>query len=138
MSPTASQASDAEPADGAAAAAARRRDLTDRLYSILARYGLLVAFVVMILVFSLAKPDAFPTWDNAKSILTAAAPALIIAVGLTVVLVMQDFDLSFGAMIGLAGGAAVVFMVRRTAGPGRSRCSPRSASASAAGSPTAS
>ena len=110
MSPTASQASDAEPPEGAAAAAARRRELTDRLYTILARYGLLVAFAVMILAFSLAKPDAFPTWDNAKSILTAAAPALIVAAGLTVPLVMQDFDLSFGSMIGLAGGAAVVLM----------------------------
>ena len=33
------------------------------------------------------------------------------AVGLTVVLVMQDFDLSFGAMIGLAGGAVTTFIV---------------------------
>jgi ribose transport system permease protein len=110
VSPTASQASGAEPAEGAAAAEARRRELVDRLNSVLARYGLLVAFAAMILAFSLAKPDSFPTGDNAKSILTAAAPALIVAAGLTVPLVMQDFDLSFGSMIGLAGGAAVVLM----------------------------
>jgi ribose transport system permease protein len=107
--PTAS-ASGAEPAEGAAAAAARRRQMVDRANTILARYGLLVAFAVMILAFSLAKPDSFPTTDNVKSILTAAAPALIVAAGLTVPLVMQDFDLSFGSMIGLAGGAAVVLM----------------------------
>lgn len=106
----AASASGAEPSEGAAAAAARRREMVDRLNSILARYGLLVAFAVMILAFSLAKPDSFPTWDNTKSILTAAAPALIVAAGLTVPLVMQDFDLSFGSMIGLAGGAAVVLM----------------------------
>ena len=46
-----------------------------------------------------------------KSILTLAAPALIIAAGLTVVLVMQDFDLSFAGMIGLAAGAVTYFMV---------------------------
>ena len=108
MTEGASRASDLEPRDGAAGAADRRRAHMDRLSSIVARYGLLLAFGAMILAFSLAKPDAFPTTANAKSILTAAAPALIVAAGLTVPLVMQDFDLSFGAMIGLAGGAAVV------------------------------
>ena len=61
------------------------------------RYGLLGAFLLTILIFSLAVPDSFPTGRQRESILTLAAPSLIIAVGLTVVLVMQDFDLSFGA-----------------------------------------
>ena len=65
----------------------------------------------MILAFSLARPNTFPTWANAESILTAAAPGMIVALGLTVVLVMQDFDLSIGSMVGLAGGAAVALMV---------------------------
>ena len=78
---------------------------------VLAKYGVLIAFVVMIVVFSLARPESFPTWENTKSILTAAAPALVMAAGLTVVLVMQDFDLSFGAMIGLGAAAAIVLMV---------------------------
>ena len=111
MSDSASQASRAEPPDEAGTRDDRRRAQIDRLNSIVARYGLLIAFAVMILAFSLAKPDSFPTWANAESILTAAAPALIVAAGLTVPLVMQDFDLSFGSMIGLAGGAAVVMMV---------------------------
>lgn len=76
-----------------------------------ARYGLLVAFLATVAVFSIVRSSTFPTWRNAESILTLAAPSLIIAVGLTVVLVMQDFDLSFGGMIGLAGGAAIAFMV---------------------------
>jgi ribose transport system permease protein len=78
----------------------------------LAKYGLLGAFLISILIFSLVRPASFPTWRNAQSILTLAAPSLIMAVGLTVVLVMQDFDLSFGAMIGLAGGAGEAFMVQ--------------------------
>jgi len=111
VSETASQASSAEPPEAADTRDARRRAHIDRLNSIVARYGLLAAFALMILAFSLAKPDSFPTWANAESILTAAAPALIVAAGLTVPLVMQDFDLSFGSMIGLAGGAAVAMMV---------------------------
>src|SRR3954468_24454815 len=75
------------------------------------KYGLLGAFLLSILIFSLVRPDSFPTGENAEAILTLAAPSLIMAVGLTVVLVMQDFDLSFGAMIGLAGGAVTTFIV---------------------------
>jgi len=82
-----------------------------RLNGLLARYGLLAAFVLTVIVFSIARPDTFPTMENLKSILTAASPPLIIAAGLTVVLVMQDFDLSFGAMIGLASGAAIALAV---------------------------
>lgn len=97
---------------GPGAAAPPGRSGRDRLNNFLARYGVLVAFVVVVIVFSIAKPDTFPTWENVKNILTAAAPALIIAGGLTVPLVMQDFDLSFGAMASLAGGAAVVLMAK--------------------------
>ena len=42
---------------------------------------------------------------------TAFTPLLILSVGLTVVLAMGDFDLSFGAMVGLAGGSAAALIV---------------------------
>jgi len=77
---------------------------------ILAKYGVLIAFVLVVVFFSLARSESFPTVENLRSILTSAAPALVIAAGLTVVLVMQDFDLSFGSMIGLGAGAAVTLM----------------------------
>jgi ribose transport system permease protein len=73
-----------------------------------------MAFAAVIVVFSLARPESFPTWANAQSILKSAAPALVIAATLTVVLVMQDFDLSFGATIGLAAGAAVILMANQS------------------------
>jgi ribose transport system permease protein len=75
------------------------------------KYGLLITFLLTIAVFCILRPDTFATTQNAESILTLAAPPMIMAVGLTVVLVMQDFDLSFGAMIGLAGGAVTTFIV---------------------------
>jgi ribose transport system permease protein len=80
--------------------------------TVVARGGVLIAFGVMILGFSLARPDTFPTWLDAKSIVTAAAPEMIVALGLTVVLVMRDFDLSVGSMVGLADGAAVSVMAQ--------------------------
>ena len=81
------------------------------LAMIAGKYGLLIFFGAVLIAFSLLRPNTFPTGENAEAILTLAAPSLIMAVGLTVVLVMQDFDLSFGAMIGLAGGAVTTFIV---------------------------
>jgi ribose transport system permease protein len=79
----------------------------------LSRYGVLVAFGLMILAFTAARPDTFPTVDTFKNVLTAAAPQVIVALGLTVVLVMRDFDLSIGSMVGLADGAAIALMVQQ-------------------------
>jgi ribose transport system permease protein len=97
------------PVRPAKGATAKRRNLS--LGNIAGKYGLLIFFGAVLIGFSLARPHTFPTGENAESILTLAAPSLIMAVGLTVVLVMQDFDLSFGAMIGLAGGAVTTFIV---------------------------
>ena len=97
-----------EPPTTSGARSARTREL---VRSALARGGVLIAFAIMIGAFSLARPETFPTLDNAESILLNAAPGMIIALGLTVVLAMGDFDLSIGSMVGLAAGAAVAMMV---------------------------
>jgi ribose transport system permease protein len=75
-------------------------------------YGLLIVFALVIVVFSIARPDTFPTLNNLRTILAQAAPPLILAAGLTVVLAMQDFDLSFGSMMGVANGVVVVLIVQ--------------------------
>src|SRR5262245_61748864 len=93
-----------------------RRTARQRAGTLFARYGVLVAFAAMIVVFSSLRPNTFPTVDNAKSILVNAAPGLIVALGLTVVLVMGDFDLSIGSMVGFAAGAAVALMVYHDVG----------------------
>ncbi len=111
-----SRASGGSPAPGAAPAGPEHRRAAKLATNLLPRYGVLIAFLLVIVVFSLAKPHIFPTWGNAKSILTESAPALILAVGLTVVLAMQDFDLSIGATVGLAGGVAVALMVKHAWG----------------------
>ncbi|MGW3151556.1 ABC transporter permease [Streptomyces sp. NPDC001177] len=86
--------------------------LTARLGSALARFGLLIALALLIVAFSALRPGNFPTWSNAGSILTLAAPLAIVSAGLTTLLVMGDFDLSIGSMIGLGGAACVVLQSR--------------------------
>lgn len=78
--------------------------------TVIRRNGVLIALAATIALFSVLRPELFPTLDNAMTMLRQIAPLAIPAFGLTVVLVMNDFDLSLGAMVGLGGTAAVVTM----------------------------
>jgi len=69
----------------------------------LSRYGTLAALVAMIVGFGLAKPTAFLASTNLIAILNQSAVTAIVAGGLTFVLIAGQFDLSFGAVISLAG-----------------------------------
>ena len=109
----ASSASLAEAAPSAAATSGDRwtdQRTADRVRLFVAKFGVLIAVVVTIGAFSALKPHIFLTVQNAQSVLSLAAPLAIAALGLTVVLVMGEFDLSFGSMIGLGGAAAIVLM----------------------------
>lgn len=84
-------------------------DLTDA-QRIFIKYVTLIGFAVMFVFFSLMEPDVFPKWGNIRSILELSAPIVILAVGLTVVLVAGEFDLSFPGLVGLAAVIAVKTM----------------------------
>jgi ribose transport system permease protein len=79
-------------------------------YSFLGRFGVLIAFGVTFVVFAAINPDTFLHGRNLTDMLTQSAPLAMIAAGLTVILVMHDFDLSVGAMAGLAGAITAVLM----------------------------
>jgi ribose transport system permease protein len=81
-----------------------------------AAYGVVLVLLALIVGFSIARPDTFPTVDNLTGILALSAPSLILAAGLTIVLVMGDFDLSFGAMIGLADGVIMELLINQGVG----------------------
>jgi ribose transport system permease protein len=73
----------------------------------LARVGLVGAYAAIVIGFSLARPDSFPTFENFASILDLAAPLILLAVALTLPMIMGDFDLSFAAIAQLAGAVAL-------------------------------
>jgi len=77
---------------------------------LLRTHALSIGLVAAVVLFSVLKPEIFPSLDNAQTMLRQVAPLAIPAFGLTVVLVMNDFDLSLGAMIGLGGTTAIVSM----------------------------
>jgi ribose/xylose/arabinose/galactoside ABC-type transport system permease subunit len=67
-------------------------------------------FAVILAVFSSLEPASFPTLANANSILDQATELAVMTAGLTIVLIVGEFDLSFAANIGLSGAAAVLVM----------------------------
>jgi len=60
-------------------------------------YTLLAVLVVEYLIFVAIKPGTFLTKDALTTILASQAPLLIAALGLTVTLIVQEFDLTIGA-----------------------------------------
>ena len=65
----------------------------------LAAYGAVFVLIVMVIVFSILIPDTYPTWRNAKAILTSESTVLMVSLGLLVPAVVGEFDLSVGSMV---------------------------------------
>ena len=91
---------------------ARRRPSTWREAGVIARdrYSALAGFVVLIAVFWILEPSTFGTWTNFNAILQQAAPIVVLAVGVTVVLATGEYDLSFTGIITLAPLFGVLLM----------------------------
>ena len=84
--------------------------MTAALRTWIARYGVLVIFVATFAAFSLLKPDAFFTGVTMKAILRDCVPLLILSLGITVVLVMNEFDLSAAGQVSLCATIVVVLL----------------------------
>jgi len=76
-------------------------------------YGVLLVLGALVVVFSLATP-AFFTTANLRNLLDQAGLPLLIACGMSVVIVAGEFDLSVGAIYGFA--AVVTAKTANTAG----------------------
>jgi ribose/xylose/arabinose/galactoside ABC-type transport system permease subunit len=98
------------PKVGGGEAVASRKESTQAILKWVEKYATVVGFLALIAIFWLERPGVFGTWDNARSILELAAPILILAAGLTVVLSNGEFDLSFPGVVGLSAVVAVQMM----------------------------
>jgi ribose transport system permease protein len=63
------------------------------------RYALIVAWVIVIAVFSFAEPDTYFTSGNFETIFGSQAVLLILALGLIIPLTTGDFDLSIAGVM---------------------------------------
>ncbi|MFC7531817.1 ABC transporter permease [Actinoplanes sp. GCM10030250] len=80
----------------------RRAERTDRIVGAVQRQGALAVLAVVVLVAVAAFPN-FRSWDNAGTILVAAAPPMLIALGMTFVILTGGIDLSVGSLYVLGG-----------------------------------
>jgi ribose transport system permease protein len=78
----------------------------------LARFGTLASLAFLLIVFSIARSDVFPTIDNLLNIMNQVSILGTMAFGLTVCLVMGLFDLSIAAMATLGGYVATFLLVQ--------------------------
>src|SRR5438477_2045086 len=69
----------------------------------LARYGTIVGLGLMIAIFSIISPVAFPTLSNGVNVINQASLAMIIAGGLTIAVVVGELDLSIGFAASMEG-----------------------------------
>jgi len=69
----------------------------------LRKYGIIVSLVLLFAIFSLLRPGIFPTVSNLMSILKQISLLGILSAGLTICLVLGDFDLSVAAVATWSG-----------------------------------
>jgi ribose transport system permease protein len=76
--------------------------------NLLRRYGTLIGFAIVLVVFWTNLPDTFMTARNWLNITQQLSMLMVVAAGMTIVMVMGDFDLSVGSMASLAGIVAAI------------------------------
>ena len=96
------QVSDPQAPVAAVAADVRRAERTDRIVGLVQRQGALAVLVVVVIIASITWEN-FRTFDNAGTILVAAAPPMLIALGMTFVIITGGIDLSVGSLYVLGG-----------------------------------
>jgi ribose transport system permease protein len=79
---------------------------------ILSRYGTLIGLALMVIAFTIRAPTTFMTLPNFLNILNQSSLTAIIAAGLTMTLVVGEFDLSIGYVASFAGLLVVGFIAR--------------------------
>lgn len=77
----------------------------------LSRWGTLLSLVLLIVLFSVGRPEVFMTLRNTLNILNQVSILGMIAFGLTICLVVGLFDLSIGAMATFGGYFAARFLM---------------------------
>jgi ribose transport system permease protein len=74
-------------------------------------YGTIIAGIVVVIIFSIMRPDAFLTLSNFINISKQISLLVIIALGATLAMSVGEFDLSVGALASLGGIVAAKLAV---------------------------
>lgn len=75
----------------------------NKFFEILQAYGTIIAGLLVTVIFSVLRPDAFFTFRNLINISRQISLQVIIAIGATLIMCVGEFDLSIGALASLGG-----------------------------------
>jgi len=90
-------------------AMARPKRPSARFAPSMQRYALLIALVILIAFFSGLRPGTFFSIGNLTTILSTQAALVILAIGVTIVLLVGEFDLSVASVMGMSSSAVAYF-----------------------------
>jgi len=101
---------DALPAGGAARPRTEARG--PGIIDYLERYGLIAAWLILIVLFGALKPATFLTWSNFATIFGSQAVLVVVTLGLIIPLTANDFDVSIAYVMTLAAMIIAVLNVQ--------------------------
>ncbi len=90
--------------------AAQQRTLKDMLLANVRSYGIFLALVVVILVFQGLTGGRLLTPNNVVALFQQNAYVMITAIGMLMVIIATDIDLSVGSVIAFVGGVGAIAM----------------------------
>ncbi len=87
------------------------KDLSKIMRQNIREYGMYIALVVIIVIFTIMTQGLFISSRNISNLLNQAGYIAVLAVGMTLVIVIRHIDLSVGFLSGFLGAIAAVAMV---------------------------
>ena len=75
------------------------------------RFGLVIAWVAVIIAFGILRPDTFLSWANLSTILGSQAVLVVVTLGLIIPLTAGDYDLSIASVLTLSAMLVAVLNV---------------------------
>ena len=96
---------------------ARRSSWSGSAQGIMARYGLIVVFALLTLVFSVINTNIFFSVQNAQTIAASQGVTAILAMAALLPLVAGQFDLSIGAQMGVGQAICMALIINAGVSP---------------------
>jgi putative multiple sugar transport system permease protein len=87
------------------------KDLSKLMRQNVREYGMYIALVIIIVIFTVLTQGLFISSRNISNLLNQAGYIAVLAVGMTLVIVIRHIDLSVGFLSGFLGAVAAVAMV---------------------------
>ena len=78
----------------------------------ISRLGIILAFIVIVVIFSVLRPEIFLSVENLTNIVKQTATTSVVAFGMTIVMLAGGIDLSVGSIVPMCGVVAALFLAQ--------------------------